>query len=102
MFNPQDTPQHKSQFDTDAPPRDTAIVDALERARAAYWSARDRHEYSQADAHAQHYRAILRRAYLGAALDNRLRHLERVMLEQEARLDALERGEVLGEGVRDD
>ena len=90
MFNPQDTPQHKSQFDTDAPPRDTAIVDALERARAAYWSARDRHEYSQADAHAQHYRAILRRAYLGAGLDNRLRQIERVTLEHNARLDALE------------
>ena len=100
---PQDARQNKTQTDqAHAPPRDTALIAALERARCDYWQAWDRHEYSQADAHAAHYRALLRRAYLGAGLDNRLRQIERVMLEQDARLDALELGEVLGEGVHDD
>jgi len=89
-----------------APPATAALTAALERARAAYWSACDRHEYSEADAHAAHYRAILRRAYLGAGLDALLTRLERehgatlqVMLEQEARIDALERSMGLGRGA---
>jgi len=91
-------PQDARQFKTHAPPRDGGLIDALERARAAYWTARDRRDYSQADAHAGHYRALLRRAFYGPSLDAWLRHFNRVMLEQERRLDALERGEVLGQG----
>ena len=87
-----------------APPRDRGLLDTLERARAGYWLAMDRHDPSAADAHAAHYRAALRRAYLGPSLDALTRRLEResaalcqAMLEQEARIATLER-ELLGEG----
>ena len=86
------------------PPRDRGLLDTLERARAGYWLAVDRHDPSAADAHAAHYRAALRRAYLGPSLDALTRRLEResaalcqAMLEQEARIATLER-ELLGEG----
>ena len=71
-------------------PRDTALGDALERARCDYWQAWDRHEFTQADAHAAHYRALLKRAIYGAGVDARLARIEQKTEKARCEMDALE------------
>jgi len=80
---PHTSPLFKSQSDGDD------LGAALEHTRGAYWRAADVHDWPQADYHAAQYRRLFKGASM-RELQARLEALERVLLEQERRLDALE------------